>query len=130
MHRLLLSGTPVQNNLGELWALVRFVCGQLHSKPRAGNGKGSSGGGGGGDGGCVLGGLKAFKVRGNTLTSRLSRSEATHSKGFSRESLPLFPDTLTVTGCVSQVLAGRLLLSLALTLPLLHLQDGFSFPWP
>ena len=54
MHRLLLSGTPVQNNLGELWALVRFVCGQLHSKPRAGNGKGSSGGGGAGRG-CVLG---------------------------------------------------------------------------
>ena len=77
MHRLLLSGTPVQNNLGELWALVRFVCGQLHSKPRAGNGKGSSGGGGGGDGGCVLGGLKAFKVRGNAHASR-SRCSPTH----------------------------------------------------
>jgi SNF2 family DNA or RNA helicase len=28
-NRLLLSGTPIQNNLGELWALLHFIMPQL-----------------------------------------------------------------------------------------------------
>lgn len=31
IHRLLLTGTPLQNNLGELWALLNFLLPKVFS---------------------------------------------------------------------------------------------------
>ncbi len=32
-HKLLLTGTPLQNNLHELWALLNFILPELFSSP-------------------------------------------------------------------------------------------------